>query len=572
MQSIASLLDEYRTGTKNPQQVVEQANQLATESDPSIWIHRLSTDQLHRYVESLADLDIDNAPLWGVPFAIKDNIDLIDCPTTAGCPNYAYQPKDSAYVVDRIIKAGGIPIGKTNLDQFATGLTGTRSPYGIVKNAVDPEYIAGGSSSGSAVAVAADIVPFALGTDTAGSGRIPAALNGIIGFKPSKGWWSTRGVVPACRTLDCVSVFTQTVSDASIVANVAGCFDPLDVFSQTLLRRSFDIVKPIFGYFDTESIGKRTNTDYTRCYRRFVSNLPADAKVIDCEPFIAAGELLYEGPWVAERTVAVGRFLETSAESVHPVTRAVIEGGRSNLATECFECQYKLEALKREIEQVFQDVDILVLPTTTTHYTIAEVVDDPFVTNSNLGAFSHCMNLLDLCGVAVPAGLTDTGLPFGATLMAPKGSDAALLSAAALLSGEDLLGIAESDESELQIAVCGAHMTGMPLNSQLTERGAYFVEQTQTAPYYQLFALPDGLRPGLARVTGDGKAIELEIWSLAKHQLGGFLGFVSAPLAIGSIELADGRWVQGFVGDASVAEGAKDISNFGGWRSYVENL
>ncbi len=402
--------------------------------DRAAWIHRLDQSAIERYLARAAEAD-PKAPLKGIPFAIKDNIDLAGVPTTAGCPAYAYVPKRSATVVQRLLAAGAVPVGKTNMDQFATGLVGTRSPYGPTRNAVNPEYIAGGSSSGSAVAVRLGFVAFALGTDTAGSGRVPAAFNGIVGFKPTRGWWSTRGVVPACRTLDCVSVFTRTVADARAVAEVAGGFDVGDPFSRRIEFQRFDAQRARFGFLPPAALPFR-NRAYRERYAAFVAGLPSQPETVDLEPFQAAGRLLYQGPWLAERHAAVGEFVTANADDVHPITRAVIAQGAAISAADCFRGMYRLAELKREAEGVFDAIDVLALPTAPTIYTVAEVERSPLETNAALGTFTNFVNLLDLCAIAIPAGETPDGLPFGVTLLAAAGRDHALLDTAALLLGE----------------------------------------------------------------------------------------------------------------------------------------
>ena len=433
--SVASLRRAYAGRRLHPRDVAAEAMRRAALADDKVWIHRLEAAEVQGYVDRLDAVDFERARLWGVPFAIKDNIDLTNAPTTAGCPEYAYVPEHSATVVERLLAAGTIPIGKTNLDQFATGLTGTRSPYGAVANAVDPTYIAGGSSSGSAVAVKRSIVAFALGTDTAGSGRVPAAYNGLIGFKPTRGWWPARGVVPACRTLDCVSVFAHTVHDARTVAKAAGGFDPMDPFSRRMDFVGFDADAPQFGCLQADRLPWFGNTTYADLYRRFVAELPGAARVVDPEPFLAAGRLLYEGSWLAERVAAVGDFIEAHPDAVHPVTRTVIEGGRTLTAVDCFRSRYRLAELRREVESAFAEFHVLIAPTAPTHYTLAQVEQDPFATNARLGVFTNCANLLDLCAVAIPAGKTPGGLPFGVTLLAPAARDFALLQVAEALDG-----------------------------------------------------------------------------------------------------------------------------------------
>lgn len=563
--TIAGLRRTYADAELDPGTVVAELRRRADRfAQHAVWIHRLPEATLDAHVQRVARLDHDVAPLKGVPFAIKDNIDLAHTPTTAACPAYAYTPASSATVVQRLLDAGAIPLGKTNMDQFATGLVGTRSPYGEVRNAVHPDYIAGGSSSGSAVAVKLGLAAFALGTDTAGSGRVPAAFNGIVGFKPTRGWWSTCGVLPACRSLDCVSVFTHTVADAREVASVVVGFDPRDPFSRHVDFTGFDAGNPRFGYASPSSL-PFIDEAYRACYAAFIDTLPGTRQVVDMEPFYAAGKMLYEGPWLSERYAAVGDFLVSNADAVHPITREVVNGGKSATATEVFQAQYRLAALRREAETVFDDIDVLALPTTPTLYTRREVSQAPFETNARLGTFTNFVNLLDLTAVAIPAGETPAGLPFGVTLTALAGRDHALLNTAAVLRREPTA----SPVGELQLAVCGAHMAGGPLNADLRRRGAYRIGATRTAPRYRLYALPDGKRPALLRSVASGSAIEVEVWSLPEREMGGLLSTVSPPLGIGSVELADGAWVCGFIGAANAVAGATDITRFGGWRAYL---
>lgn len=440
--TLAALRGAYRSRRLHPAALAaELLDRAARTEDYSVWIRRLDERRLAPYMERLGGLEIADAPLWGVPFAIKDNIDLAGCPTTAGCPGFAYTPERSATVVQRLVDAGAIPLGKTNMDQFATGLTGTRSPYGAVRNAVCADRIAGGSSSGSAVAVKLGLALFALGTDTAGSGRIPAAFNDLVGFKPTRGWWSTRGVVPACRTLDCVSVFTRCVADARTVARVAGAFDAEDAFSRRMAPRDFDSAMVRFGYFDPATL---TDAGFRHCYADFLAALPGRPQPVETTPFLAAGELLYDGPWVAERYAAVGSFLNAHPDAVHPVTRSVIARGSEPSAAACFRARYRLAALRREAEETCRDIDVLVLPTAPTMYSRQEVERNPFDTNAKLGTFTHFVNLLDLCAIAVPAGSTPAGQPFGVTLASSAGFDFGLLNTAGRLLGERMDSTADS--------------------------------------------------------------------------------------------------------------------------------
>ena len=543
--------------------MLEGFRQRALEHDDNpIWIHRLAPAELDPHIARSAALDAD-APLRGMPFAIKDNIDLAGTPTTAACPAFSYTPEQSATVVERLLAAGAIPLGKTNMDQFATGLVGTRSPYGATRNSVNPDYIAGGSSSGSAVAVALGLATFALGTDTAGSGRVPAAFNGIVGFKPTPGWWSTRGVVPACRSLDCVSVFTHTVADARTVANVVGGFDADDPYSRRIAFAGFDAAHAKFGFAQPEEL-PHIDAEHRALYAAFVEQLRCAPEAVDLTPFLATAGLLYEGPWLAERVVAVGEFMDAHPQAVNPITRSVIQRGNDHSAADCFRAQYRLAELKRQVERAFERIDVLVLPTTPTIPTLADVEREPLETNARLGTFTNFVNLLDLCAIAIPAGETTTGLPFGVTLLAPGGHDHPLLNAAATLRGEQ----PSEPHGELPLVVCGAHMAGQSLNHELVNRGGYLRTATLTAPHYRFYALPDGKRPALVRSGSDGAAIEAEVWMLPEVEIGGLLRTVAPPLALGSVELADGTWASGFVAEANATLGAIDITAHGGWRDY----
>ncbi len=570
--SIAELRKAYAEDRIDPLDVIKKARDQALASHEAVWIHVLDEGTSSKYVEKLKVLDFDSCPLWGVPFAVKDNIDLEGAPTTAGCPDYAYEPKRSAHVVNRLLESGAVPIGKTNLDQFATGLTGARSPYGSVPNVINPAYIAGGSSSGSAVAVKNGSVSFALGTDTAGSGRIPAAFNGLVGFKPTRGWWSTRGVVPACRTLDCVSVFTNSIADAHVVAKVAGGFDPHEPYSRRVELCSFNGTEPRIGYLNPNDLPWLDKSDYESLYRLSISELPRPANAIDPDPFIRAGHLLYEGAWLAERVAAVGDFIKSYPKAVHPVTKSVIEQGSRLTAVECFKSTYQLMELRRTVEEIFENIDVLVTPTAPKHYTQMEVEQDPFATNLNLGTFTQCVNLLDLCAVAIPVGTTSEGLPFGITLLSKAEFDLALLREAAAWLGEEVTMSQHKPCGEMNLVVCGAHMMGQPLNPELVRRKGYRVRLTRTTPCYRLYALPDRIRPALLRDESEGAAIEVEVWALPESEIGGLISTVEHPLAIGSIELDDGEWVKGFVGDVTASEGAEEITGFGGWRNFRRSL
>jgi allophanate hydrolase len=594
---IRELLSAYRTGGLSPVEQMERVlNNIDTAPDRHVWISLVPRERVLAMARSIAAQQPDSLPLYGIPFAIKDNIDLAGIPTTAGCPDYAYTPSESALVVEKLIAAGAIPVGKSNLDQFATGLVGTRSPYGACQNSFDPAYISGGSSSGSAVAVAAGLVSFSLGTDTAGSGRIPAAFNNLIGLKPTCGTLSTRGVVPACRSLDSVSIFALTASDAASVLEVARGYDAEDAYS----------VAPQPGDI-ADALGKLTlpglrvgvpragqlqffgDREFARLFDEAVGRLEsmgARRVEVDFEPFLATARLLYEGPWVAERYCAVGEFLERQPGSVYPVTRQVICAGRGPSAVDAFRAQYRLMELRRASESSWAAMDVLVTPTAGTIYRIDEVNADPLRLNSNLGWYTNFVNLLSLAAVAVPTGFRPDGLPFGVTIVGKANSDRALLRLADELhrASVDRLGAfggafpppdrgtVPPTEPRIEVAVCGAHMEGLPLNHQLTSRGARFVSRTQTTPAYKLYALPGGppFRPGMIRVATGGAAIEVEVWSVPAASFGSFVAGIGAPLGIGKVELADGSRVCGFICETYGADGAQDITSLGGWRRHLE--
>ena len=560
--------------------------------DPAIWIHRLSDEEKNRFTPVNS-----TGALAGLTFAIKDNIDLAGVPTTAACPGFAYTPSASAHVVERLFAAGAVPVGKTNLDQFATGLVGVRSPYGAPRNVFNPEYISGGSSSGSAVAVAAGLVDFALGTDTAGSGRVPAAFNGIIGLKPTRGRLSTRGVVPACRSLDCVSIFTRDLATAARVLTAAEGFDPADPFSRTQPTQS----PPLGG---TESAVRRLGVPRADQLEWFgnaespglfaaaldrLRGLGIEIVEVDFSPFLAAARLLYEGPWTAERFAAVGAFIEQHMpangapllpDSANPAgldstVAAIIQSGKTASAVDAFRASYRLAELRRAADAILATVDALVAPTAGTIYTVAEVLADPVRLNSNLGRYNNFMNLLDLCGLTVPAGRYSFGPGFGITFIATAWNDARLLALGARFLGETApfsVPVAPAVET-VTLAVCGAHLKGQALHGQLTALGAQFLAATTTSAHYRLFALANTTppKPGLMRLGGGeiGAPIEVETYALSPEAFGRFVAAVPAPMVIGTVQLGDGTWVKGFLCEPCALTNATDITILGGWRAYL---
>jgi allophanate hydrolase len=587
---IADLRSGYLAGRFTPRQILGAIMDRADHApERHVWITRLSRTAVLEYLRAIEGRPPGELPLFGIPFVIKDNIDLAGVPTTAACPEFARVPERSATVVQKLLDAGAIPLGKTNLDQFATGLVGVRSPYGACRNAFDPDFISGGSSSGSAVAVATGLASFSLGTDTAGSGRVPAAFNNIVGLKPSVGRLSTRGVVPACRSLDCVSVFALTTDDAAAVLDVAEGFDSQDPFSRRLGNAPVRGMR--FGVPRRAQLQFFGDEDYARLFDEAIATLTAAGAIaidIDFEPFAQAARLLYEGAWIAERQAAVGAFMTAHPDALLPVTRRIIAAGALPSAVDAFEALYRLRALRRDSESAWSQVDVIVTPTAGTIYTIAAVEADPVRLNANLGYYTNFMNLFELAGVAVPAGFRADGLPFGVTLVGPDASDRALLALAQTLHRRsvDTLGATgcpmpsqppatrpapAAAPGHLALAVCGAHMQGLPLNHQLAERDAYLLQCTRTAANYRLYALPGGppQRPGLIRVPAGGAAIEVEVWAVPVEHMGTFLQGVGAPLGIGKVELQDGTWVNGFIGEGIAAAGAADITPFGGWRGYL---
>lgn len=580
---IESLRRQYLAGTLQPLDVMRGILARIGDDPRHVWIHRLSLDEIAGYVEALHGRDVADLPLYGIPFAIKDNIDLAGAPTTAGCPEYAYLPQQHATVVQRLIAAGAIPIGKTNLDQFATGLNGTRSPYGACRNAYDPEYISGGSSSGSAVAVALGLASFSLGTDTAGSGRVPAAFNNLVGVKPTRGRLSARGVVPACRSLDCVSIFALSAADASSVLSVAAGFDEEDAYSRHALAHGLDFGRAgsfRFGVPQADQLRFFGNRDAEALFQRSCAALEAIGgrkAEIDFSPFLQSARLLYEGPWVAERYAAIREFFDAKPETIHPVVREIIAGAKKFSAADAFDGMYRLEALRKEAASVWDRIDCLVTPTAGTIYRITEMEADPIRLNANLGYYTNFMNLLDCAAVAVPAGFQNDGLPFGITLVAPAHQDAPLLHLAARFCNDALadVQVTAAQGGRVHVAVCGAHLAGLPLNHQLTRRGAHLVALTRSSPDYKLYALPGGppYRPGMVRVKkGEaGSAIEVEVWEMAAREFGSFVAGIPAPLGIGTLTLADGETVQGFVCEQYAVADAEDITRYGGWRAYLSS-
>ena len=589
--TIATLLEAHANGKPLTATIEETYDRIGRHADPALFITLRPKAEALAEAERLQEKGSAGRALFGVPFAVKDNIDVAGLPTTAACPAFAYTPERSAFVVERLERAGAIVIGKTNLDQFATGLVGTRSPYGVPRNALRADLIPGGSSSGSAVAVGAGLIPFSLGTDTAGSGRVPAALNGIVGLKPSLGALSASGVVPACRTLDTISIFALEVADTFRVFEAAAAFDPADAWSRPFPApaRSGWPKGIRLGVPRRDQLEFFGDKESEAAFARDVAAaqaLGANVVEFDMEPFAEVARLLYEGPWVAERYAATKPLIEKDPGAFHPITRAIIEGARKFDAVAAFEASYKLASLRRRTQGAWAAFDVMVVPTIPRPYTIAEVEADPVRLNSRLGTYTNFVNLLDLAAIACPSGMRGDGLPSSLTLIGPSGADGYLAGLAAEIQARAGVSMGATglavpppapmpsvpSSGRIALAVVGAHLAGLPLNHELVSLGAAFLREAETTGDYRLYALPGSKppKPGLLRVAdGEGAAIRLELWTLDKAGFGAFVAGIPAPLGVGTIRLSDGSSVKGFLVEAEAVKGAEDITKFGGWRAYL---
>ena len=585
MTTARTIAAEVQARRKTARSVAEAALERIAAYDavqPQVWISRAAADAVLAQADEI-DRRVaagETLPLAGVPFAVKDNLDVAGLATTAACPAFAYAPEESSAVVQRLQAAGAIVMGKTNLDQFATGLVGTRSPHGAPGCVYNRSYVSGGSSSGSAVAVAAGLVPFALGTDTAGSGRVPAAFNGLVGLKPTKGRWSTRGLVPACRSLDCITVFAGDAADAALVDSVAAGFDPGDAYA-----RREPPAGPEFGprfRFGVPAQSQRQffgDAESAVLFAAAIDRLAAAGGTpveVDIAPLLEAAKLLYSGPWVAERTAAVAGLLKTNPAAIHPVVRAIVQGGAAISGIDTFRGLYALQDFARQAEALWDEADILLLPTAPTIYRIDEVLAEPVALNGNLGLYTNFVNLLDMSALALPAGWRANQTGFGVTLVGPAWADRALLALAgryesvAPMPQAPAPDLAARDEM-IRLAVVGAHLHGMPLHWQLTSRDARLAASTATAPAYRLYAMAGSTppKPALIHAGPEGAAIAVEVYELSAAAFGSFVAEVPPPLAIGSVTLASGEVVKGFVAEPRAIEGAEDITRLGGWRAYI---
>lgn len=591
-QTLAEWRAQY---AQNPQIVSDLLTRYVSQFDKAdnAWIYLASEQDILSQCAVLLDALADGSktlvdmPLFGVPFAVKDNIDVAGMPTTAACPAFLYHPEVDATVVARLKRAGAVVIGKTNLDQFATGLVGTRSPFGAVVNTFNPDYVSGGSSSGSASVVARGLAAFSLGTDTAGSGRVPAGFNNIVGLKPTKGWFSAQGVVPACRLNDTISVFALTVDDAWQVAQAAGGYDAADAYSRAHPGTAPAQLSPAPRFAVPEQCEFYGDRQSEQAWQQALEQLVAqgvELVPIDFTLFRQLAEQLYYGAWVAERTVAVGSMLDQGPETMDPTVRQIVANGKDYTACDAWQAEYTRAELARKIQQVLATVDALVVPTSPTIHTLAEMAEEPVHYNSQFGTYTNFTNLADLSALAVPAGFRQDGLPFGITLIAPAWYDLALVAFARQWQQQQALTLGATGRpltaaapiaptlpgSYVRLAVVGAHLRGMPLNHQLTTRDAVFVEETVTAGDYRLYALAGQVpaKPGLARAE-QGNAIIVELWDVPLARFGEFVAEVPAPLGIGSVTLADGRVVKGFICEPQALGAATDITQWGGWKAWL---
>ena len=591
--TIPALRDAYAKGV-SPVDVIEEVfARIEAVDDPGIFIFQFDKAEVIEAAKALGDYD-PAKPLWGVPFAIKDNIDAALKPTTAACPAFTYEADRDAFAVARLKEAGALLIGKTNLDQFATGLVGLRSPFPPPKNAIDPQIVPGGSSSGSAVAVGHGIVSFALGTDTAGSGRVPAALNNIVGLKPTLGAVSTTGVVPACRTLDTISIFALTVDDAYSAFQAAAVYDPSDSYARDISAPAMTepASKPKIAIPSADTIrvfGDAVQAASFHAGIELLKQTGAEIKEIDFKVFYDIADMLYYGAWVAERYAVIEELITNTPDVLHPVTRQIIGSGKDLTAADAFRGMYRLKDLIRAAEPELAKIDMLCVPTIPTFYSVEDLEADPITPNSNFGTYTNFVNLMDMCGIAVPTPARSDGRPGSVTLLARAGQDATVAALALKLEavGNRKLGATDWDFSasenplsraepdSIRLAVCGAHMTDLPLNEDLTTRGARFVCKSKTSADYRFFALAGGppFRPGLVRVTdGQGSEIAIEIWEMPTENFGSFVKTIPAPLGIGTVVQARGDTVQGFLCEEAGLAGAKDITDIGDWRLFMQGL
>lgn len=578
---IAALRAAFAQGLAPEALIDALYDRIAAYPDTAVFISLVPREEARAAARQVAM----SLPLAGIPYVVKDNMDVAGIPTTAGCPQFAYVPSTDAKVVARLREAGALLLGKTNLDQFATGLNGTRSPYGAPRSVFNSAYISGGSSSGSAVAVAAGLCTFALGTDTAGSGRVPASCNNIVGLKPSIGRISATGVVPACQSLDCVSILANSAADAMAVLRVAEGEDLADPYSRVAREVALPAT-PRLGVLMRKDRDFAGDAQAAELYEQALATAEAlgwTLLEIDYAPLREVAELLYDGTFVAERLAAVRRFHASHAESFEPTVRRIIDAAAGFSAADLFADLHRLQMLRRAARAELARADALLLPTTPATFTVAEMLAQPIARNTTLGLYTNFVNLLDLAAIALPAGFRPNGLPFGVSLIGPAFSEASLAGFASALhagigAGAGAHRIAPSTSytapgpEEMMLVVAGAHLSGMALNHELRELGARLVRSATTAPDYRLYALATAPpKPALARRPGfAGPGIVVELWALSPENFGRFVAKLPAPMGIGRLVLSDGSAHPGFLCEAHALEGARDITSFGGWRAYLQ--
>lgn len=592
--SIKEYLTAVRNSSADPKEYILSLLKQIKEDDSNSYICPLDEATVLTYIKK-AEKNI-NGQLYMVPFLIKDNIDLEGVPTTAACKEFSYIPNKSATAVKLLLEAGAIPLAKTNMDQFATGLVGVRSPYGVCKNSFNQEYVSGGSSSGSAVGVAKGHALFALGTDTAGSGRVPAAFNNIFGLKGTVGAVSINGVVPACKTLDCLTVFAKSTDDLKTVFSVIRQYDKEDICSRHYVKNDLFSKTFTFGVPDKKSLEFFNDTHAALLFDNAVESLKSiggRAVTIDISPFVNAAKLLYEGSFVSERLAGNKEYFEKDLDKCLDVIRTIIGNSQKFSAVDSYKDRYRLLEFKRATDEILETVDFIVTPTAPTIYSIKDVLADPIKLNSNIGYYTNFMNLLDYSAIAVPAGFRQSGekkdLPFGVTFFSKAFKDDALLDIAARYSNftryplgsmmlpftdvEESTKVSDSDESLL--CVCGAHLKGFALNSQLSELGARFVKSTRTSKNYRMYIVSDDgkvVKPGLVRDLDNGESLEVEVYSISKDKLGYFMQLIQYPLGIGRVELESSDYILGFICEGEAVKGKKDITSFGGYRAYMQSI
>ncbi len=578
--TVSELLAAYRSGERRPTEVVEAVlARIADRGEDGTWISVVERGALLARARELEEhVDPAGAPLYGIPFGVKDSIDVAGEPTTLACPEYAYVATTTAPVVQRLLAAGAIYVGKTNLDQFATGLNGTRTPYPTPRSVYGGDLISGGSSSGSTLAVATGEVPFTVATDTAGSGRVPPALNGVVGFKPSRGLISTVGLVPACRSLDCISLVGASVTDLAAVFDVVAAVDPRDPYSRLRRREAADPLTVRVGLPDADELEFFGDEPMRQAHLAARTRVAAAGRTVGVPfgPFLAAGELLYQGPWVAERLTEFGGFLAEHRDAVLPVVRDILESGARYTAVDVFAAEHRLGELRAQVAELWREMDVLVLPAVGTTFTTAQVLADPIATNTALGHYTHFGNLLDLCAAVVPAGLTSDGRPAALMVLGPALADDRVLAFASLLTGaRDTAPVAPTsgtDEPRTTLVVVGHHLEGQPRNGDLADNGGYLLARTTTSSDYRLLKVGvDAPVPALVPAPSGGLAIEVESWSVPSSALALILTNASPSVCLGKVTLADGSVEIGFVAGPSVPHhpDVSDITDHGGWRDYL---